>query len=60
MVLTLDQYESLLDLAAERAIAAVGYDSPLFVNQALAERDQLIAERNITGVLNEAHHHQEV
>ena len=58
--ITLDEYEALLDEAAERAAATVGYDSTLFVNQALTERDRLIAERNITEIAHEAHHDQAV
>ncbi len=48
--ITLDEFEALLDEAGQRAAATVGYDSTLFVNQALIERDRLIAERNITEI----------
>lgn len=58
--ITLDEYEALLDEAGQRAAATVGYDSTLFVTQALAERDRLIAERNITEIAHEARHDQVV
>ncbi len=51
MTITEDEFEALLDEAAGLAAALIGYSSPLFVSQALLQRDKLIAERNITEVL---------